>query len=167
MLNRVPAAVARAGRIVTLRHPNAMDCTVWRKRLLRAPDSVGAEMGGIPTIGGIGVLDGEDEADYEFDVVGDAKIVLSGVWDGMNAGSNWNDADTGIIEPSATPVTALIEFIDEAHGVVQKPDRITVEPGGGIVLAYEVLGETSSVAIPPYTRRHILAARSDTEVGVG
>lgn len=166
MLNRVPTAIARAGRIVTLRHPNAMDCTVWRKRLLRTPDPAGAEMGGIPTIGGIGVLDGEDEAHYEYDPVGDAKIVFSGVWDGMNDGSNWNDADTGLIAPRP-PITAMIELINEADGYVQKPDRITVEPGGGLVLAYEVLGESGSVNIPPYTRRYLLVQRSDAEVGVG
>lgn len=164
MLNRVPAAIARSGRIVTLRHPNAMDCSVWRKRLLRSNPPGGEELGVVPNIGGIGVLDGEDEADYEFDLVGDAKVVFAGIWSGD--GANWNDADTGLNAPGV-PLEALIEFVEETEDFVRKPDRISVEPGGGIVLIYEVLGETGSVNIPPYTRKYILAARSDAETGVG
>lgn len=166
MLNGVPTAIQRSGRLVTLRHPNAMNCTVWRKRLLR-PDTEG-EMGGIPTIGGVGVLDGEDEADYEYDELGDAKIVFAGIYQGE--GANWNDADTGLIQP-AMPVEALIECVlnpdDPDYFVTAKPDRISVEPGGGIVLVFEVLGENGTVNIPPYVRRYILAARSDSDAGIG
>lgn len=163
MLSSVPTAIARASRRFTLRHPNAMDCTVWRKKLLRTGPA-GDDLGGIPNVGGMGVLDGEDEADYEFDPVGDAKVVFAGIWQGD--GANWNDADSGVIYDQA-PREAMIEFIDEADGYVRKPDRITVEPGGGIVLVYEVLGENSPTAIPPYTRRYILAARADVDASIG
>lgn len=166
MLNNVPTQMRRSGRLVTLRHPNAMDCTVWRKVINRSPDS--GTMGGLPNIGGLGVLDGEDEADYDYEEMGDAKIVFSGIWQGE--GSNWNDADTGPIY-ATPPVEALIECIlnpdDPNFFVVEKPDRITVEPGGGIVIPYEVIGENSNVSIPPYIRKYILAARSDSETGVG
>lgn len=165
MLNNVPKAVARASRLVTLRHPNAIDCTVMRKKLLR-PES-GESLGDVPNIGGLGVLDAEDEADYQYEPVGDAKILFSGVWD--TQGSNWNDGDTGVIYDQA-PREACIEFVDEglaAADYVRKPDMISVEPGGGIVLIYEVLGESSSIAIPPYTRKYMLAARSDSTAGIG
>lgn len=164
MLTTVPAAIARAGRAVTLRHRNSMHCTVWRKRLLREPDGPDASLGSVPNIGGLGVLDGEDEADYEYEVVGDAKILFTGIWQGD--GANWNDADTGPNYNQA-PVEALIEFVVETADYVRKPDQIMVEPGGGIVLPFEVIGESSSVNIPPYVRRFILAARSDATVGIG
>lgn len=163
MLNNVPKAMARAGRQVTLRHPNAKDCTVWRKKLLRT-GAPGDDLGGIPNIGGLGVLDAEDEADFEFEVVGDAKIVFAGI--AQPEGANWNDVDSGII-PGQMPQEALIEFIDEANGHVKKPDIISVEPGGGIVLIYEVIGENSTVDIPPYVRRFIVAQRSDQQFGIG
>lgn len=163
MLNSVPAAVRRAGRIVTLRHPNSMDCTVWRKVLLRT-GAVGDELGGIPNIGGIGVLDGEDEANFDYELVGDAKILFSGIWQDESA--NWNDADTGVIYDQA-PKMAMIEFVEEIEDYVRKSDRISVEPGGGIVLPYEVIGEGSPMNIPPYTRRYMLAARSDSAAGIG
>lgn len=163
MLSQVAVAQNRAARILTLRHPNAMDCTVWRKKLLRTGPA-GDDLGGIPNVGGMGVLDGEDEAEYDFEPVGDARIVIAGIWQGD--GANWNDADTGVIYDQA-PKEALIEFIDEANGYVQKPDRISVEPGAGIVLVYEVIGENSPTNIPPYNRRYIIAARADTEASVG
>jgi len=140
-----------------------MDCTIWRKRLLRAGPS-GDEVGGIPNIGGLGVLDGEDEAEYEYDFVGDGKILFSAVWQGQ--GANWNDTDSGVIYDQA-PREAQIEFVEEVNDFVRKSDRVSVEPGGGIVLIYEVLGESSPINIPPYVRRYLLAARSDEEAGVG
>lgn len=164
MLTNVPSAISRAGRLVTLRHPNAMDCSVWRKHLRRQPESPDAQLGSVPDVGGLGVLDGEDEADFEYRPVGDAKILFAGIWQGE--GANWNDADTGL-NYSQPPMEAMIEFVDETDDYVRKPDRISVEPGGGVVLIYEVLGENSSVNIPPYVRRYILAARSDQEAGIG
>lgn len=163
MLNRVPTAISRAARIVTLRHPNAMDCTIYRKRLNRTapPDET---MGEIANVGGIGVLDGEDEADFDYEVVGDARIVFAEPW--QDDGANWNDVDSGVIYDKA-PKLAMIEFVSETDGYIRKPDIVSVEPGGGIVLVYEVLGENGNVAIPPYTRRYILAARSDQNVGIG
>lgn len=164
MLHKVPEAIRRASRIVTLRHPNSMNCTIWRKRLLR--DDTSGTLGGMPNIGGVGVLDSEDEADFEYEPVGDAKIVFSGIWQG--SGANWNDADTGVMYSADAPLEALIEFVDSSCGQeVQKNDRISIEPGSGIVLIYAVIGENSSVAIPPYVRKFILAERSDFDVGVG
>lgn len=168
MLTNVPTQINRSARLVTLRHPNAMDCTVWRKKLNRTSAAAPAELGGNPTIGGLGMLDGEDEADFEYEELGDAKIVFAGIYQPVNA--NWNDSDSGLIYPEP-PQEALIECVlepdDPNYFVVQKPDMVTVEPGGGFVLPYEVLGETGSVHIPPYTRKFIIAARSDSQNGVG
>ena len=71
MLNSVPKAINDAARTVTLRHPNRMDATVWRKEVNR---TASGEVGGMPNIGGVGVLDSEDEADYSYEPVGDAAI---------------------------------------------------------------------------------------------
>lgn len=165
MLNGVPAQINRSARLVTLRHPNAMDCTVWGKTIKRTADET---MGGLPTIGGVGLLDGEDEADYEYTERGDAKVVFTGQY--VGEGANWNDQDTGAIY-SSMPTEVLIECVldpsDESYFVPEKPDIISVEPGGGIALIFEILGENSTVNLPPYTRRFIVAARSDTDFGIG
>lgn len=169
MLNNVTTQINKSARIVTLRHPNAMDCTVWGKKILRTSSNMPDEMGGIPTIGGTGVLDNQDEADYEYVVRGDAKIVFTGQF--VGEGANWADSDSGVIY-GQLPVEALIECVlspdDDDFFVPQKPDMISVEPGGAdIVLLYEVIGENSNVNLPPYTRRFILAARSDQVDGIG
>lgn len=165
MLNGVPAQINRSARLVTLRHPNAMDCTVWGKTIKRTADET---MGGLPTIGGVGLLDGEDEADYEYTERGDAKVVFTGQY--VGEGANWVDGDNGIIY-GAAPTEVLVECIldpsDENYFVPAKPDIISVEPGAGVVLIYEILGENSTVNLPPYTRRFIVAARSDTDFGIG
>ena len=140
-------------------------CTVWQKVITRTTDTT---LGGLPTIGGAGLLDSEDEADFEYVERGDAKIVFTGQF--VGEGANWNDQDTGVIY-SSPPTEALIECVLEpdADGffVTVKPDMISVEPGGGIVLIYEVIGENSNINIPPYNRRYILAARSDQINGIG
>lgn len=166
MLNNVPAQVRRSGRLVVLKHPNSMNCSVWKKVIQRDPDT--GMVGTVPNIGGAGVLDVEDEADYEYEIRGDAKILFGGIFDG--SGSNWNDIDSGIIG-NVTPVEAQIECVldpsDPDFFIVDKQDRITVEPGGGIVLVYEVIGESSQINIPPYTRKYILAQQSSPDAGVG
>ena len=166
MLNEVPKAIMRAARLVTLNHPNAMDGTAHRKRLNRvAPGN--DTMGGNPTVGGMGLLDGEDEADFTYELLGDVKVVFAGVFQGE--GNNWLDSDDGINYPQM-PIEAIIECtLDPEHDdyfTVEKPDYIAVEPGGGSVLIYEVVGVTGTVNVPPYTRKYILAARSDSDVGI-
>lgn len=167
MLNSVPTQINRSARLVTLRHPNAMDCTVWRKKVNRVSADTPAQMGGMPTIGGLGVLDSEDEADFDYEELGDAKIVFAGQYQGE--GANWNDADSTLNYP-APPMEALIECVldpsDPAHFVATKPDMITVEPGAGISIPYQVIGETGSVNIPPYTRRFILAPINLGDTGI-
>lgn len=167
MLNNVPTQINRSARLVTLRHPNAIDCTIWRKTVNRVTTTAPAEIGGLPTIEGVGVLDSEDEADYEYAEVGDAKIVFTGQF--QTQGGNWRDDDSSLTY-NEMPVEALIECVlepsDPNYVVPDKPDLITVTPGPGIVLTYEVIGETSSVSIPPYVRKFALAPRQDSNVGI-
>lgn len=167
MLNNVPIQINQAARQVVLRHPNAMDCSVWRKTVNRVADAPPLAMGGLPTIGGLGVLDAEDEADYSYTELGDARIVFCGVFQGQ--AGNTIDADTGL-NYADIPIEALVECVAEpaAGGYFQadKPDVVTVYPGAGIVLSYEVIGVTGAVNIPPYTRKLVLAPRQDMDVGI-
>lgn len=167
MLNNVPTQINRSVRLVTLRHPNAMDCTVWRKQVNRTAAAEPLEMGGLPTLGGLGMLDSEDEADFSFVELGDAKIVFAGQF--LGEGANWNDAETGLNYP-APPMEALIECLVEpgqpGYFLPDKPDMVSVEPGNGMVVLYEVIGATGSVNIPPYTRKLVLAPRQDQNVGI-
>ncbi len=165
MLNNVPTQINRSKRLVTLKHPNSMDCTVYRKEILRVADTPAGDIGGLPTIGGIGTLDSEDEADYTYILLGNAKIHFSGA--GPTSAGRFNEADNQLIEAGAA--VAAIECIiapgEPGYFVPDKKDMVMVEPGPGIAYAYEINDLTSNCEIPPYTRTYGLVPRSDADVG--
>jgi len=166
MLTAVPAAVNSSSRIVTLRHQNSQDATLYRKVLNRV-DTPAEEVNALPTIGGLGILDSEDEADFTYEEVGDCKVMFTGAY--AAADGNWNRSDTGIVYPEGT-IEALIECVlsptDPNFIVPDYHDMVMVMPGSGFVLPYEVVGITSPINIPSNSRRYHLAPRSDLNVGV-
>ena len=155
MLNAVPQQIARANRQMVIRHPNSMQCVVFRKRVLRTAD---AEVGGNPVIGGIGVLDSEDEADFTFDELGEARVLFAGTY--TAASGNIIDSEDGVIYAEGT-MECRIEPVVEGAFEVDKHDRITVMPGMGFLLDYEVVGVTSPTSIPPYVRKFVVEPRQD------
>lgn len=167
MLNNVATQINRSARMVTMRHPNAMECDVSRKQCRRLAASLPAEMGGLPTIGGLGVLSGEDESDFEYIERGDAKILFCGIFQGPGGG-NWTEH--GAMDYQSPPVEAMIECLAEPgtadHFFPDKNDLVMAYPGEGIVLAYEVMGVDSAIGIPPYTRKYLLQPRQDMNVGI-
>ena len=167
MLNNVPIAVMRAARQVTLRHPNGIDCTVYFKTVNRTDITPPGAMGGLPTMGGAGVLDSEDEADYTYAERGDGRFVFLGQF--QTQGSNFTDDDAGL-NYREDLIEALIEPLAEPgtpeHFRIDKPDVVTIFPGGDFSLSYEVVGVTGNVSIPPYTRKYVLAPRQDSERGI-
>lgn len=169
MLNQVPKTINRSNRIVVLKHPNAMDCTVLRKKLLRTTYlGDGGTLGGIPTLGGAGVLSKEDESDvtYEY-VTGDeytsqGRILNCGIYEPQTHA----DADltnNGDFLEQGAMIEALIESIGEGEFTADKDDLIAVTLGGGIIIVYEVKGVTGTVNIPPFTRKLVLQARDDLD----
>lgn len=163
MLNNVPIQVNRAARQVTLRHPNGMDCSLWKKVILRVNDPAD-NFGGLPTIGGAGVLDSEDEADYTYEFLADAKISFTGQY--IGADSNTIDTENGL-NYFAAAMEALIECTAELGSpewvMPDKPMVVTVFPGNGVVVPYQIVGTTGNVNIPPYTRKYVLNPLSDSE----
>lgn len=160
MLTAVPEQASRAARQVVMHHPNAMACVVFRKKTQRAADT---EVGGLPTVGGMGLLDSEDEAAYEFEELGEAKILFSGIY--TAAPSNVIDSDDGVIYADGT-MEARVEPMVEGAFMVDKHDQIQVLPGMGFVLSYEVVGITSPTSIPPYVRKMLLEPRQDERGGL-
>jgi hypothetical protein len=168
MLNNVSVQVNKANRMATLRHPNAADCTVLRKTVNRVSTDDPEEFSGLPTIGGLGVLDSEDEANYDYEEIGEGKIVMMGQF--QTNGGNWNDADDGLLYPEQPMIEGMIECIlkpeEAGFFVASKHDVVLVDMGVGIVIPYQIVGETGSIALPPYTKRYILQARHDDTTGI-
>ncbi len=161
MINQVPERIMEASRMVTLKHPNSMDCTLYRKVLKRtAPD--GSTMGGLPTLGGLGVLSPEEEPEYEYEPLGAAKILITGRFDGELDQSDRGDS----LPPDVAMQEALIEPLpgeDKAPATwaPHKYDLVGVEPGGGVLIGFEIVGITSSVNIYPYTTKYVIAPRDE------
>lgn len=161
MINEVPAKIMEASRTVTLKHPNSMDCTLYRKILTRAaPD--GSTMGGLPTLGGLGVLSPEDEEQFEYQPLGAAKILITGRFDGELDLSDRHDS----LPPDVAMQEALIEPLpgeDNAPATwsPHKYDLVGVEPGGGVLIGFEIVGMVSNVNIYPYTTKFVIAPRDE------
>lgn len=163
MLTSVPRAINAASRQVVLRHPNAFECVVSRKRVSRVEtDPVtgnASEMGGDPTLGGMGVLRNEDEADFDYEELGAAKLLYAAPY----AQRDTIDRDNAqvpeierevLIEATAEPGTP-------GHFVADTADLVVITLAPGVVMAYEVGTVRGTVNIPPYTRRLILNPRDD------
>lgn len=162
MLSIVPQTINNSRRLVVLNHPNSMECEVWRKQIKRteltaaAPNDV---LGGMPTIGGLGVLNAEDESDVDWIHIGDAKVLFGGIFQGASE----MDADNALIpvQQSEAQIECILQPGDVGHFTVDRNDLIMAMPGGGIVLPFEVVGETGSINIPPYAIKYLLNARDD------
>jgi hypothetical protein len=69
MLSNVPTAINQLSRNVVINHPNSYNAVMIRKRVTRtSPTSIG----GAPTMGGMMVLNSEDEEKIEWDLLGNA-----------------------------------------------------------------------------------------------
>lgn len=162
MLSIVPQTINASRRLVVLNHPNSMECEVWRRQVQRTAlvgDAPNDRLGGAPTIGGLGVLSAEDESEVTWIQIGDAKVLFGGIFQGTSE----MDADNGLIpvQQSEAQIECILGAQDAGYFTVDRNDLIMALPGGGIVLTFEVVGETGSVNIPPYTRKYILNARDD------
>lgn len=163
MLTSVPQAINASSRQVVLRHPNSFDCVVSRKRTLRSevdPDTgAPSEMGGEPTMGGMGVLRAEDEAEFDYVELGPAKLLFAAPYQAMDT----IDRDNALVPEAQREV--LIEATAEpgtaGHFVADSQDLVVLTLAPGVLMAYEVGSVPGNVHIPPYTRRYVLNPRDD------
>lgn len=162
MLNIVPSTINASRRLVVLNHPNSFDAELWRKKVTRtelAGTAPNDTLGGLPTLGGLGVLTSEDEAEVDYEQIGDVKVLFGGIYQG----SAEFDTDDGLVpeQLKEAQIECILQPTDPLFVTPDKNDLVMVTPGGGIVLPFEVMGETGTVNIPPYTRKYILNARDD------
>lgn len=157
MLHSVPTQINKAARSVTLRHPNGIPCHAFRQRVLRQADG---SMGGMPTLGGLGVLDSSDEPDIEWELLGDAKLLIvenfqpSTVVDRGDALDNTEPQIVALIE-------ALRPVEDSAHFTTKTKDVLYMLLHADVKIAYEVVEIDGDINIAPYSRKYILHKRDD------
>ena len=81
MLTLVPTAQRLAARQMVMRHGNSMDATVYRKVAQRTTGAGAGPLGGLPSLGGMAVLDNEDEPQVDFQPLGTGKLLFTGVYE--------------------------------------------------------------------------------------
>lgn len=161
MLTSAPLAINRSSRIVVLRHPNAFSVTVYRKETKRVEtiDGEESQMGGAPTLGGMGVLRSEDEADFDYVELGAGKLLFT---NGSQPVAMNEQGSAQIVENMKTClIESAVEPTDAAHWVAQRNDLVALDLGLGVVMAYEVADIMGNVAIPPHTQSFVLNPRDD------
>lgn len=164
MLSQIPITINKVARMTTLRHPNSLDVQLLRKVLLRQEtDSFGnpSESAGAPTMGGMGMLRSEDEAEFDYvPVAGAGKMQMLG---GLASPADMNDSSASLLTDKA--VTARVECVldpsDPGFWIADKGDLLVADMGMGVLLTYEAVTLSSKVLIPPYTRSLIFNPRDD------
>lgn len=163
MLNQVPTAINLATRRVTLRHPNAIPCVVHRKVHLRDGEPA---FGSLPTIGGMGVISGEDELEYRWEPLGEGRLLFAPAYAGFRGNMTRSNE---LLNYAPEPVEALIECLAEpgttAHFLPDRGMLVQVLWGGGVIQNFRIVDVTGNVNIPPYTRRYVLDPNADLDDG--
>lgn len=166
MLNNVPIAIQAASRQVVLRHPNSMDCSVWRKQVTRVEPDPGtglpSSMGGSPTLGGMGVLRSEDEADYDYVQLGDGRCMFLGPYQPNDEVERGNALLQALAQE--VQVVSLAGAGEVGHFIPDTGDMVMVTPGMGVVLVFDVATITGLAHIPPYIQKLVLNPRDDLHI---
>lgn len=163
MLSNVSLSISHSVRQVVLSHPNTMDCTVWRKRVARVENDPGtglpSEMGGSPTLGGMGMLRSEDESDFTYEELGAAKCMFCGVFQQADQ----VERDNAVLQQNMQEAQVESVIAPGAVGYFQADttDMVLITPGMGTVLAFEVASLLSPGMIPPYVRKLVLNPLDD------
>lgn len=160
-ITSVPIKIVEAARAVTLRHPNAVDCVVLRKVLLTPPDA--EQMGGLPTLGGMGVLKSEDSPDFEYQKIGEGKILMTGQFSGGEMTDQGDSIlpDQPMQEARIECADVVVDGIKQPGPTINKGDLIGMMPGGGVLIGFEVVGQVGNVAIWPYVTKWVVAPRDE------
>lgn len=165
MLTSVPNAVNRLTRNVVINHPNSLECQVFRKVITRE-SSTGERMGGLLTVGGLGVLDSEDEESIEFNHLGNGYALRADAFsaslmmDRRDANNGFGDELRFLIEPEAP--SGMEGYFD-----IRKGDVFYVVLTDTVKLAYEIVGTETVSDIPPFVTRYIANRRADIDLNDG
>lgn len=133
MNNPINGVLNKAVRRLTLAHVNAVDVAIYRK--LKSDPHIGQK-----TIGGAVELGMDDEADYQIDLLGAAKMLHTERLSGSeHAGEGFTYADGQIL--------VNIEPVIEGEFEVLKYDRVyQILPN--MTIAYQVLKVISPTSLP-------------------
>jgi hypothetical protein len=161
MLHNVPEAINRMTRNIVINHPNTYNAIMFRKRVLRTgPETVG----GLPTLGGLGMINSEDESEFTYDLLGNAYAMEAEHYTPGTMTDRQDANNGGVVE---------FRFLIESEiqdglpgGFAVKKNDVMYLVLGDVRLAYEVVSIETTSNIPPYTQRYICSIRNDLHTAV-
>lgn len=160
MLTAVPNALRIAARAMVTRHPNAFEAQVMRRNVTRTAGAEAGEAGGLPTLGGLAVMDPEDEAEVEYSLLGTARVLFTTMYEPSTMADNRESPE------AAANALALIEPDLPGAFEPKDGDLVMLMPGAGVVIPYEVTNVLNQVNIPPYVPKYELSAQGDLSFAV-
>jgi hypothetical protein len=156
MLHNVPEAINRMTRNIVINHPNTYNAIMFRKRVLRTgPETVG----GLPTLGGLGVINSEDESEFTYDLLGNAYAMKAEQFESGTM-MDRQDANTGDAQEFRYLIEPEIQDGLQGGFSVKKNDVMYLVLGD-VRLAYEVVSIGTKSDIPPYNQFYICNIRND------
>lgn len=163
-MNRVVETINRMNSQVMSKRSPAFGAQLFRKRLLRtSPSSVG----GIPTLGGVAVLSSTDEENFDYQFLGNARVMRIADYapslmidrmDTHNSGGNGNE-HRFIIEPEA-PSGSPDWFAPKVHDVMY----LWTDSAGTVKVGFEIVGVEAVNNLAPYSVRYVCNRRADLDL---
>lgn len=166
MLNNVSIGLGVISRNVVINHPNTFNCKLYHQEIIRRTPTV---FGGEPTLGGMGVLDEDDEVDYEYHFAGNGYALPAE-----------NFAESPLVDRNDANIGPKAEFyfLIEPEAQAGEPDFFTVSTHDVLLLclgteadcaklAFEVVSRLTKTNIPPYNAVYICNRRNDLDIAKG
>ncbi|SFK63370.1 hypothetical protein SAMN05216302_101114 [Nitrosomonas aestuarii] len=154
MLNNVSNGVNRMVRNVVINHPNSWECQVFKKIVNRANPQ---------TIGGMGVLNSDDEDDVSWELLGSGYALSadmfspSSMTDRLDANNGFSDEARYLIEPE-NPAGTTDGFSVAKHNVIY------IIVSELVRVAYEIVDIETVSNIPPFVFRYVTNRRADLDI---
>ena len=141
MLLNVSGNIAKMARNIIKNHPNAFECQAIRRHVVRS---------GAGELGGMAVLSSSDEHEVEFLPLGAGYVLPA---DQFQGGKLYDSGDA--VYGDAGEFSFLIEpefdVGEEGHWSPQKQDIVYLVITNEIKLAFELVGHSAPLNMPPYS----------------
>lgn len=165
MLTNVSEGMQGMALQVVRNHPNSWDVQVLRKVVTRTEET--GAMGGAPNMGGIGVLDSQDENDYTYEFLSYAHALKGEQFQPGNMTDRLDMPIGGMEE-----FTYMLAPSKEADGTIKAlgfktKDLVLFVLGIGADApraAYEVASVDATCELPPHLPRYVLNRRADMDL---
>lgn len=169
MIERVSEQINVMTRNVVIKHPNSMNCLVYKAKIKRNEPE---EYAGIPTMGGMGVMDEDDEVEYDYEYCGDGYALPLDIFEPAPM-MDRNDSNAGpsnefrfLIMPRAN--SGEKDFFEvSTHDVVMLLLGVPEELDTCPQLAFEVVGRETTTNVPPFNIRYVCNRRDDLHIKQG